>query len=419
MLTADLVNARRRGGELHLVSLDASARLRASALAEALIATTAAHVGRTREELVGALGAIDVGPREHRLRDGLVKLIEDRCEFDAADEADPEAVRRAVFTRASEARAALEAVDRFDRNAIIAEIARQRGTSTEGIERALFADLRGAQLLVAFDAPHAEALVASYEHGQAQAVLLRAVRVTVDVHCASAGVLRALFRRLKFLRLLHTVVKTKDGHRIVIDGPFSLFESVTKYGLQLALILPALEECDAWRLVADVHWGKEREPLVFRLAGTRSREEAEPPHLPDEVRALVRNFKTLGTAWKVSANTAILEFSGIGLSVPDLVFERRSGAERERIYLEVMGYWSRAAVWKRVELVQAGLAERILFAVSSRLRVSEDVLEGDLPGALYVYKHTMSARTIAERLEKLATRGTLTDGLEWSCGKSG
>ena len=403
MLTADLVSARRRGGELHLVSLDDPARLRARELAEALIATTAAHVGRPREELVVALSAIDVGPREYRLRDGLAKLIEDRCEFDAGGETDPEAVRRDVFTRASEARAGLGAVDRFDRSAIIAEVARRRGTSGDAIERSLFADLRGAHRLVAFEAPSAKALVASYEHAQAQAVLLRAVRVTVDVRCASAGALRALFRRLKFLRLLHTIAKTKDGHRIVIDGPFSLFESVTKYGLQLALVLPALEACDTWRLEADVHWGKEREPLVFRLAGKGSGQVDASP-LPDEVQAVVRSFKALDTSWRVASNTDVLDLPGVGLSVPDLVFDRRSGAERERIYLEVMGYWSRAAVWKRVELVQAGLAERILFAVSSRLRVSEDVLDGELPGALYVYKQTMSARTIAERLEQLATR---------------
>ncbi|MGA7118936.1 MAG: DUF790 family protein [Polyangiaceae bacterium] len=399
------MNARRRAGELHLVALDASTRGRAIELARALIATAAEKVGRTREELEVALAAVDVGPREHRIRDGLVKLIEDRCEFDAADDVDPEAVRRAVFQRASEARAALEAVDRFDRSTIIAEVARERGTSSDAIERSLFADLRGAHLVIAFERPSAESLVASYERGQAQAVLLRAVRVTVDVRCASVRAFRTLFRRLKFLRLLHTIVKREDGYRIVIDGPFSLFESVTKYGLQLALVLPALEECDAWRLVADVHWGKEREPLIFRLSGTGSRENVEGPPLPDEVRALVRSFDALETAWRVSVNTAILELPGIGLSVPDLLFERREGGTRERIYLEVMGYWSRAAVWKRVELVQAGLAERVLFAVSSRLRVSEDVLDGDLPGALYVYKHTMSARTISERLDLLATRG--------------
>jgi predicted nuclease of restriction endonuclease-like RecB superfamily len=74
-----------------------------------------------------------------------------------------------------------------------------------------------------------------------------------------------------------------------------------------------------------------------------------------------------------------------------------------RVYLEVMGYWSRAAVWQRVELVQAGLAETVVFAVSSRLRVSEEILDAELPSALYVYKGTMSARAIAERLETMTT----------------
>src|SRR5882672_11450778 len=255
VLTADLVSARRRGRELHVVSFDAPGRMRARTMAEAVIATTMAHVGRTREELAVALSAIDVAPREHRLKDGLAKLIEDRCKFDASDDIDPEGIRRDVFTRAGAARAALEAVDRFDRGAVIGEIARQQGRSVDSVERALFADLRGAHVLVAVDAPSAEALVESYEHAQTQAVLLRAVRVTVDVRCASAGALRTFFRRLKFLRLLHRIEKNEDGHRIVIDGPFSLFESVTKYGLNLALLLPALEQCDVWRLEADVRWG--------------------------------------------------------------------------------------------------------------------------------------------------------------------
>jgi predicted nuclease of restriction endonuclease-like RecB superfamily len=308
-----------------------------------------------------------------------------------------------VFTRASAVRAALSAAERFDRGAVLAEVARERGVSAEAIERALFADLRASHVLAAFDRLSARALVDAYERAQAQAVLLRAVRVRVDVHCSGVHGLRALFRRLKFLRLLHTVSKHGDGHRIVIDGPFSLFESVTKYGLQLALVLPALDACDRWRLEADVRWGKDRTPLLFRLAREAPSARADSAPLPDEVEALVRSFRALESPWRVSANSQILDLPGVGLCIPDLVFERqRAGAPRERVYLEVMGYWSRAAVWKRVELVRAGLAERILFAVSAKLRVSEDVLEDDLPGALYVYKQTLSARTIAERLEKVS-----------------
>ena len=402
MLTADLVQARRKGAELCLVGLDAAHRMRAHALATVLIEAAKQHVGRERAELVLALSAIPVGPREHRLKDGLAKLIEDRCEFDTAESADPQTVRHEVFARASAARAALEAGCRFDRSSVMAAVARERGISVDAIERALFADLRSAHVLARFDAPSAEALVTLYEYAQAQSVLLRAVKVTVDIRSASAGSLRAFFRKLKFLRLLHVVERTDGGHRVTVDGPFSLFESVTKYGLQLALMLPLLDQFDGWRLKADVLWGKERTPLVFRLGGAAPATRAESPPLPEEVQALADSFAALGNEWRVSPNTDILELPGIGLCVPDLIFERsRNGHAPEQVYLEVMGYWSRAAVWKRVELVQAGLGERILFALSSRLRVSEEVLEGDLPGALYVYKRSMSARTIAERLELL------------------
>jgi predicted nuclease of restriction endonuclease-like RecB superfamily len=87
--------------------------------------------------------------------------------------------------------------------------------------------------------------------------------------------------------------------------------------------------------------------------------------------------------------------------IPDLVFEH--GTTGECVYLEVMGYWSRDAVWRRVELVQAGLDERVLFAVGQHLRVSEAALDDELPGALYVYKRTMVAKTIVERVEALAS----------------
>lgn len=404
MLTADLVNARRRGKELELVALDAMGQTRARAIADAMIAIAEAHVGHTRDELDDALGALDVGPREVRLRDALAKLIQDRCEFLGNEDADATGIRGEVFSHASALRSALQPVDRLDRGSVLTEIARRRGTTADVIERALFADLRGAHVLSSFDAPSAERLVALYEHGQAQAVLLRAVKVTLDVRCTAPGALRLLFHRLKFLRLLHTIeVRDGDGHRIVIDGPFSLFESVTKYGLKLAMVLPALEACDTWRLEADLRWGKERVPLVFRLAGQGAPGDVSAPPLSDEVQALMRTFTALGTEWRVSACSDILDLPGVGLCVPDIVFERPYyGPPRDRVHLEVMGYWSRAAVWKRVELVQAGLAARILFAVSARLRVSEEVLDGALPGALYVYKQTMNAKAIAERLEHLA-----------------
>src|ERR1019366_3576154 len=127
-------------------------------MAARLIAVTGAHVGLTREDLEGSLDTVDVGPREHRLKDGLVKLILDRCELDTEDgDLEPEEVRADVFGRASVVSAALPLGSAFDRSVVLAAVATERGTQVEAIERALFADLRGAHVLRSFDAPTPDA----------------------------------------------------------------------------------------------------------------------------------------------------------------------------------------------------------------------------------------------------------------------
>lgn len=280
------------------------------------------------------------------------------------------------------------------------------------IEAALYSDLRSAQLLTSAPALTPAMLVELYELAGPQAMLLRAVRVTVEVESGSPAAYRTLFRKLKFLRLLYVITPRDDGgYLLEIDGPFSLFESATRYGLALALALPAIRELDRWKLVADVRWGTQRTPLTCKLEGgvaagsasasaAASSEEAEAA-LPDELAALVASFQELDSNWKVTAATAVLDLPGVGVCVPDLTFRHRKRKKLE-VHLEVLGYWSRAAVWKRIELVRAGLAHRIVFAVGQQLRVSEEVLDDELPGALYVYKRTLSARAVLERLEALA-----------------
>ncbi|MCZ7677585.1 MAG: DUF790 family protein [Sandaracinaceae bacterium] len=147
-----------------------------------------------------------------------------------------------------------------------------------------------------------------------------------------------------------------------------------------------------------MRWGAARTPLLFTLEGdARSDGGAVPDRLPDEVEALLARFDGREGAWAAARADEILELPGVGLCVPDLAFTHRETGEI--VYLEVMGFWSRDAVWKRVELVRAGLPERILFAVSSRLRVSEAVLDEELPGKLYVYKGAMSAAQIERHLD--------------------
>ncbi len=115
------------------------------------------------------------------------------------------------------------------------------------------------------------------------------------------------------------------GYRIEIDGPYSLFESVTKYGLELALLLPALEACDSVQLTADLRWGKKRDPLSFSLSLTQARNlEPSPPR--DEVQALLDAFRE-SESWRAEPAQEVLDLPGIGLCVPDLCFTHQGTGE--------------------------------------------------------------------------------------------
>jgi hypothetical protein len=84
--------------------------------------------------------------------------------------------------------------------------------------------------------------------------------------------------------------------------------------------------------------------------------------------------------------------------VPDLRFEHPK--LEQPVYFELLGYWSRDAVWRRVELVERGLGARIVFGVSAKLRVSEEVLESE-HGALYVFRGQPNARGLLKKLDSL------------------
>lgn len=402
MLTADLVRARVKNGALALSPLKGKTKARAIEIAEAYLAA-AAQPDIRRHELDAAFASVATGARERKLADGLKKLVLDRCEMQMEASIDPIELRRELFQRAATARQALEVGDSFDRAALLREVGAAHGLDEAGVESMLFADLRQEQRVVSFQSTNAEQLVGSYELAQEQAVLLKAEYVEVDLYASQPATYRYIFRKLKFLRLLHTIERIEGGYRVRIDGPYSLFSAVTKYGLQLALLLPALRACDRYELRSSLRWGRDRRRLSFDLAGgAGTPADDEAPPLPDEVATLLKRMHDRQGRWEVRPSAEILSLPGVGEIVPDLVC---IDAERGvRIHLEVLGFWSREAVFRRIELVEQGLEQPLLFALPKRLRVREEIADEELPMALYVYKHSMSASAIETRLDALAER---------------
>ncbi len=222
--------------------------------------------------------------------------------------------------------------------------------------------------------------------------------------------MRALLRACKFRRLLWTVQRVQadsddavGAHWLLtIDGPMSLLRSSTRYGLQLALVLPAIRAMGRFELQAQLRWGRQRKEVRWVLEG-KGDSTIPTWRNPDDVQRLIDDINALELGWRARSADALLELPGVGWCVPDLSLNH---PKHGQVYLEVMGHWSRDAVWRRIELVQSGLSVPILFALSERLRVDASALPSDHNGALVVYKGVIHARRVLEVAESVAQRSS-------------
>ncbi len=406
MLSPDLVRARRRGDQLKVTPLKGKDLESALLLAGQILELFSESVGCTQDELSEALMSIEREARHEKLFSGLLKMVQDQSEFGSSESLEPPELRLALFERAALARRQVESAEGFVRAEIIKAEADSRELQAPVLEAALYSDLKGAARLGRAPSCSKEDLLIRYEQARVQGVFLRAVSLSAEVYCSSPDDYRALFQKLKFRRLLHRIEKVSlkrgAGYRIDIDGPFSLFESVTKYGMQLAQIVPALLACDEVAIQGELRWGKERLPLQFDYQSS-GQGEAELPPLRDDVKSIWSALtKACGPDEDVDLAEEILDLPGVGLCVPDLCYDAGNGP----IYLEVLGYWSRPAVWQRIEWAQAaverGKERPILFVVPAKLRVSEALLDDIDSAALYVFKGRVSGQALLKKLKGLS-----------------
>lgn len=400
MLTSDLVRGRKHGEKLLPRFLDPKARPRLTELARAYVATYSRMVGESRATLDAALDAVPVGARDRLLALGLRKLCEDRAEFDVEGEIEPERVRDEIFLRAAAAHRAVERGTPFDRAAVMAASATALEVSVETLERTMFADLRLAHELRAFDPIPAEELLDRYDLSVVQALLLRASKVTLRFQNDDPPLVRKLFRKARFLGLLHSVSRRDNAYEVVFDGPISLFGPTQRYGLKLAMFLPSVLELMQFTLTAEIAHGPERERLTMTIdqaTGLRPPAASAEARRP-EIDALVTAFRELESDWKVDDCDRLISLPGEAICAPDLVFSNQKTGEE--VLFELFGFWSRAAVFQRIDLVKKGTGGRMILAVGKHLRVSQELLDEDDGGEIYLFKSTLSAKEILLRLDR-------------------
>jgi uncharacterized protein len=404
MLTGKMIRARPHGNRVTALYLDAK-KPELVETAERLLDIFRSQQGCSRGELEEDLRETFENSPTQLIVQGLAKLLEDRCEFETVSGHPPAELREAVFAGAAVLRKqpADETGVRplFERDAVLGEVAATLGMAPDVVEHGLFADLKSEQRMVKFADTTAERLLQRYNVALAQAILLRSTGMKVQIHNEPPQRYRQLFRLVKFHRLICDVeVKSADSYALSLDGPLSLFSATQKYGLQLALFLPAVLQCKDFELRAEVRWGPRRLPKTFTVTpgdGLVSHQVDKGMYVPPELAMFVELFKKRVDDWDVVEETAVLPL-GPGFWVPDFRLVRRS--DGRVVYLEVLGFWRRSSVERHLERLRQYAVEPFLLAVSDQLKVDETELEG-LPAEVYRFRQMPLPDEVVRLAEKV------------------
>jgi len=397
MLTADLAMSYRRGNRISPRYLQSDDPRHLQTAAD-LTLIVEQHRGRRRAELERALDEyIGVGT-DYKILRGLIKLLTDRCEFETSGAKDPAEVRRALFTKAASHHPVI--ADDQLRERLIAEVAVELECSPEDVTAGLYADLSGNQRLVAFEEMSAEDLLDRYNLAQAQALLYRCSEMRLRIEPQEPGVTRRLFAEIKACRLIHAIRgNPQSGYDAQLSGPVSIFHRSQRYGVQMAVFLPALLLYPGWRMRAEI--GTKTGAAFFELDSEQKRLRSHyvadylQPQNP-QIAKLLEDFGKLDGEWSAQPSQEVIDL-GESVFVPDLVFTRDGD---EPIYLELLGYWTPRSLNERLrEFARAGF-KNYAIAASEEMRCSRDA-PTQLPTNVIIYKKSLNARELQARLVRL------------------
>jgi predicted nuclease of restriction endonuclease-like RecB superfamily len=230
----------------------------------------------------------------------------------------------------------------------LTEASRVLGIEPSILEACLFADRRGARILVPPpDVASPSNLVERYNMTLAQAFLMRSRRVVALVRAHA----RSVVRYAKLTGLMATFEGRDDGTLMTFSGPLSLFHETTKYGRALAGILPSLAATPDWALRADVVLRGERFSLELDASAPLPLLHALPKPTDSAVeRRLVNDVRRLRSGWELAREDTVVRV-GQRLFFPD--FTLRAPDDRGRVLLEVVGYWDPAYLANKIEALAA------------------------------------------------------------------
>lgn len=279
-----------------------------------------------------------------------------------------------------------------------------REISPDDVRQGLYADLQENRILIEFDAPTPEALIYRYNLSQVQGIFYRASQVVLNLHRNDPGEYKLMFRYLKLFRLMTYIEGDADqGFTITIDGPTSLFKPSTRYGLDIAKLIPAILHVTRWSLTATLHikdnYSNEVRQRTFTLDSDCNLVSHYPPGKPYDSmveESFAKRWPTDKTQWRLEREVDLVPIPG-SVMIPDFRLVHPDGRE---YLLEIVGYWRPDYLRKKFAQVQKANRNNLILAVSERLNLEKaGVRPETAPAKIVWFKEKLQPRSILDILE--------------------
>ncbi|MEH2161797.1 MAG: DUF790 family protein [Nostoc sp.] len=399
MLPTDLLMHRQNGEEIipKRLKIDRGT----SELAIELINYFQSAVGKTQGVLERQLTDFEGDSTDYRVKRGLAYILKSSfCTFEVVSPLEPQMLRERVFSLAAKSVSSRESTQ-VTLSKIADELTQEleREVLLEQVRNGLYADLSENKILTVFDAPTAPDVLNRYNLSQVQGVFYKASKLVLNAHRNVPGEYKLLFRYLKLFQLMAYIEGDADhGFTITIDGPTSLFNPSTRYGLAIAKLIPALLHVTKWSLSSILQtrdaytntWKTGR----FTLNSECGLVSHYPPGKPYDSMleaSFADKWDALKSGWALEREVDLIPIPG-SVMIPDFRLVHSDG---RTFLLEIVGYWRPEYLQKKFSQVRRAGRDDLILAISERLNLEKaGVKLNDVPARIVWFKDKLLPKTV-------------------------
>ena len=376
-------------------------------IATDLITLFQASAGGTQGNLDRQLKELEGEETDYRIKRGLAHILRSSFStFEVVSPLEPQQLRARVFALSAQTAPSFQATQQH--LSVLADQLSQeleREVYPEQIRQGLYADLQENRILTAFETPTPEALLHRYNLSQIQGIFYRASHIILNVYRNDPGEYKLMFRYLKLFRLMTYIEGDADhGFTVTIDGPVSLFKPSTRYGLDIAKLIPAILHVTKWSLTATLQirdsYSNRLKQKQFSLKPNCGLVTHYPPSKPYDSmleESFAARWSAYKTDWRLEREVDLIPIPG-SVMIPDFRLVHPDG----RSYLlEIVGYWRPEYLRKKFSQVRQSGCENLILAISERLNLDKaGVKLGNVSARIVWFKDKLLPKAIMEVLNQ-------------------